>query len=466
MAEIIIIGASPAGLYLARNLARGPHKITVMEALSKTNYFGRLDSRADVISLDALKESGYVPAITHTAGRFIGSAVKSGEGGFLEKHRMSKLTYYFGDTGVKCENIDYRAAQIDRRRFADMQHKECNREMVNIEFGTTVTGLSGELDAADISDIKVDGVYYQRAGETFTAPADLVIDASSCSSGFLSGISALQIRHNGASPNNAYKNIRRVDIDAKYTGLRPFGDFYIGYKDGAEWLLRYDSGEAPISATARYHALEFGIAELGAALSDKSHEELAAHIENSRKNFNNLYGYEESHYDSKLYFGEPREIFAVAGFMALGAAAGISNPFTGCAFTGAFASAHIAGEVIVQAAEFDFETAYKYNCKWQNSCGSDYFALSRLKSLMWELDDGELEVFINKCLTRETFAPMLTDVYAPDPKRLKTVADKLQREKFAGIIKACDKVYNNCKKFPKAYSPKAFFDWQKRLTLL
>ncbi len=376
MKQIVIAGAGPAGLVLARELALKNKSVVVIEALSKELYFKKYDW-SDALELCILRDVGLpVPFAKGSCWHGPGVIGEDEIRPLYQPQRISELGLYAPDYSAKATNdADFRHVIVDRRLLQQELSKMAEAAGVVIRYDVEVVDLLGTTTGT-LNEIKISGVRVKNGnGETEDIHTDLTIDAT----GQLAHLRTKIENDYIGTPVNAnrygivYRTVREcedTDLDAMAPSKNnpPCRNHYrLRTPEGYIFFHPHHKHEVDIGGSAPtleqiknlVEEVKIGIPGIG--------DEIGTACEQNLKSM-------------------PPDALVCTGFMVVGHSAGQLHPTHGCGMATAMMAALLARDVIVKHDSYSIGNLWEYAYRWMNGLGAHFAALfPRLREL--EMDD-------------------------------------------------------------------------------
>ena len=465
--RVVVVGAGPGGLVLARELASQGIGVTVCE---KESFDEIGHNWSDAVEYSALKAAGL--DMPELAGRqWRGALVKGGpeEPGIFEKHAVPRLKVYSpGRESFK--EIDFDMITTDRRRLA--QHLAMEAEAAGAEIIYNHEGrdlLYTENDQKGPGGVSVIGLTVSdlKKDELLAREADLVIE----SSGFKSVLRSSLPKHTGLANSFedsdfalVHREVYNYDPENAGKGFLSGSEAQIipdhyryGYNSGYQWSHIHNETQVDIGAGIKSNHQGADPRQIVEAFVTEHPAIKPGAVRGGR---------------SLCIVGRPLKNFVAQGFFVLGDAASISIPTTGCGVGSAISLALYAAEVIAEAAvegRNDLEKLWEINRKFylEDPRGPSLAALNELRSVLQTMTHEELDFLFQKDLID---AATLQEAINGRYKRLElTDMTKALRSGIARPslllklnkgIRAADKAYNHYLNYPPEWDAREFERWQ------
>ncbi len=465
--RVVVVGAGPGGLVLARKLAGQGIGVTVYE---KESFEEIGHNWSDAVEYSALKAAGL--DMPELAGRqWKGALVKGGpeEPGIFEKHAVPRLKVYSpGRESFK--EIDFDMITTDRRRLA--QHLAMEAEAAGAEIIYNHEGrdlLYTENDQKGPGGVSVSGLTAKelRSEKLIAIDADLVVE----SSGFQSVLRSSLPKHTGlADPFEksdfalVHRDVYNYDPESAEKGFLSGSEAQIipdhyryGYNSGYQWSHIHNETQIDIGAGIKSDHQGADPREIVEAFIAEHPAVKPGPVRGGR---------------SLCIVGRPLKNFVTKGFFVLGDAASTSVPTTGCGVGSAIYAALHAVEVIAEAAaekRNDLEKLWEINRKFylEDPRGPSLAALNELRSVLQTMTHEELDFLFEKDLID---AATLQEAINGRYKRLeltdmaKALRSGIARPslllKLNKGIRAADKAYKHYLNYPSVWDAREFELWQ------
>jgi len=468
--RVVVVGAGPGGLVLARELAGQGIGVTVCE---KESFDEIGHNWSDAVEYSALKAAGL--DMPELVGRqWEGTLVKDGpdEPGIFEKHAVPRLKVYSpGRESFK--EIGFDMVTTDRRRLAQHLVKEAEAAGAEIIYNHEGRDLLyTENDQKGPGGVSVLGLTLNdfKKEELIALYADLVVE----SSGFKSVLRSSLPKHTGlADPFEdsdfalVHREVYNYDPEAAEKGFLSGSEAQIipdhyryGYNSGYQWSHIHNERQIDIGAGIKSDHQGADPREIVEAFIAEHPAVKPGPVRGGR---------------SLCIVGRPLKNFVAKGFFVLGDAASTSVPTTGCGVGSAISVALHAAEVIAEAAaeeRNDLEKLWEINRKFylEDRRGPSLAALNELRSVLQTLTHEELDFLFQKDLID---AATLQDAINGSFQR--PVLAAMTKALWAGItrpallmklnsgIRAAEKTYNHYLNYPSEWNALEFEQWQREL---
>lgn len=153
---IAIAGAGPAGLLLARDLARAGMMVTVYEKRTKG---AKVHDWSDAIEYDVLREAGFDMPVEEN-GNYRSRLVKKNPTGkeLFEKHAVNPLQIWAPDRSCKTKvDVEFGYILTDRVALDDMLRTEAGKAGARICYSHQALGLLGRTKGP-LGDLCIEGL--------------------------------------------------------------------------------------------------------------------------------------------------------------------------------------------------------------------------------------------------------------------------------------------------------------------
>lgn len=466
--RVVVVGAGPGGLILARELAGQGITVTVYE---KESFEEIGHNWSDAVEYSALKAAGL--DMPELVGRqWKGTMVKDGpeKPGIFEKHAVPRLKVYSpGRESLK--EIDFDMITTDRRRLA--QHLAMEAEAAGTEIIYNHEGrdlLYTENDQKGPGGVSVSGLTLSdlKNDEMLALNADLVVE----SSGFKSVLRSSLPKHTGLADHFedsdfalVHREVYFYDPETAEKGFLSGSEAQIipdhyryGYNRGYQWSHIHNEAQIDIGAGIKSDHRGADPREIVEAFVAEHPAIKPGAVRGGR---------------SLCIVGRPLKNFVTEGFFVLGDAASTSVPTTGCGVGSAIFSALKAAEVIAEAAaeeRNDLEKLWEINRKFylEDSRGPSLAALNELRSVLQTMTHEELDFLFEKDLID---AETLQDAINGRYKQLEfnRIANALRAGitrpsllmKLNSGIRAAEKTYKHYLNYPPVWDAREFEQWQR-----
>lgn len=463
--QVVVAGAGPGGILLARDLARAGVRVAVVEAASEDDPG---HNWSDAVEKNALAAAGFeLPQLKN--GSWHGPLVKKDESddNLFEPHAVPALEIRTPDLTAKTRSdVDFRYITTDRMVLNRMLRQHAQEAGVKIFFRHRVEGLlgshNGPLETIAAEGIRVIDLENQRPREI---RADVTVDASGYRSILrtgLSGAPSINRAFSGGDLAWVYRTVRRMD--PALTAGEDITDHYrYGAFQGYFWTHRHNATTIDVGG---------GVKEAPDRVCPRN---IVEEMIRQRPYIT----------DEKLRGGGGTVLVArspyslvAKGFMAVGDAAGQVIPTTGCGVGGALTGAGLAARTLVKALAAGDNTIaalWPYNRTWFTGPGrGDHFAaLSALKMILQTLTHEDLTFLMRQdILSGEMLTPSINGIFfQPDLKTaVKTVVRGISRPRLLlQLNKATTmgkQIFNHYRTYPRDWNPSAFQGWVMKADIL
>jgi flavin-dependent dehydrogenase len=454
---IAIAGAGPAGLLLARDLARAGMMVTVYEKRTKG---AKAHDWSDAIEYGALREAGFDMPVAEN-GNYRGRLVKktpTGKGLF-EKHAVNPLQIWAPDRSCKTKvDVEFGYILTDRVALDDMLRAEAGKAGARICYSHQAVGLLGRTKGP-LGDLRVEGLRVKDPkGRTIDARADVTVDATGMLSVLRTGMSAsgaLERPFGGNEIAYAWRTVRALDRAKLGPGGIP--DHYrYGAHKGYFWTHLHDDATIDVGGGVKDEPGRVDPAEIVKRIID---EYPAITSKESRGG------------GGRVLVGRSPWSLVASGFLAVGAAAGQVIPTTGCGVGAGLAGAMMAARTVIEAearGDAGIGSLWAYNRRWfvESDRGANLAALGALKDILQNLSHDELAFLIGKdILSGEMLTPSINGrFFAPDQRTMmSTLVSGIARPailmKLGRATTIGKKVYAHYRRYPTEWSDRAFARW-------
>ncbi len=459
--RVIVIGAGPGGVILARDLAKQDIEVIVYE---KKQYAELGHNWSDAVELMALEAAGLdMPQLINSSWQ--GPLVKESgsDSGIFEKHAIPRLL--IKSPGLKSiKEIDFRMITTDRHRLALFLVKEAEEAGVIFKYGWEGKSLlcresgSGNLDNLEVYGVNVKNV---KSGKVEALKADIVVE----SSGFQSILRTSLPSYSGLADSFdrsdfalVHREVRTYRTDREIVEFP--GDYYrYGYHTGYQWIHYHNEGSIDVGAGVKDEAGNpdpKGLIEQCIAGYPWIEPKM---IRGGR---------------SLCIVGKPLMNFVATGFLVIGDAASTSVPTTGCGVGSAVLMGIWAAEVIGEAASLksnNLEILWNINRKFyiESRRGIYFAALSVLRGMLQTLSHNELDyLFAQNLMNSENLQEAVNGIFKPADSKTKI------RALFRGInqpgvmmklsraVSRASKLYHHFNHYPPGWDRQKYDKWSKK----
>lgn len=394
--SIIIAGAGPAGLLLAREMAKAGWTVNVFEAKAQEQLTEQHDW-SDAVEYSVLQEAG-LPVPVKKETYFEGDGVKESiDGdGLYEPHRISDLQVYSPDYKARIKGkVEFPMILIDRVALSKYQLKQAEEAGAKVHFGCPVITLTGDL-SGDIGDIKVTGCEVKRSAQqntngdgqqsntTETISADVIVDATGHRSVLRQtlGCPAIAAPFDDGDFANVTRKVYRFDTlktDSQY----PTVDHYsYGKYSGYSWTHFHRDGVIDIGC---------GVSSWHTPAEAQQAQDFMAKALGVGEKLRGVRGVSE-----RVLVGASPPALATSGFMVLGDAAAMTNSMNGCGVAGAMRGALIAANVLKNASDCSIASLWPYAAQWFRGIGAHYASLRAMSRALQKLTHDDVRFMIGR----------------------------------------------------------------------
>ncbi len=454
--RVVVCGAGPAGCVFARDVARAGMKVTIIE---RKKYSELGHNFSDLVERKALEEIGFkVPG--EDAKINIGPLVKGPgtERGLFEL--LAPLIVQIWSPDYSCQKtIKLHYIETDRRVLNQILLEQaidagvevlCEYEILDLD----VIGLGG-LDRVNVMGVKVKNL---ATGQQFDLPAKLTVDASGSRSFLrerLPSSSGIADRFKDSDFIQVYRTIREIDVSShKDDGLKEH--IYYGFDGERMWTHLYNNQTLEIGASTR------------GDLDSASPKAIAENYISKHPTISTKIVGEGS---GRTSIGVSPFSLVTNGFLALGEAAGQSNPITGYGIGGAMIGAKLAAGIVGKLTKlgiYDISTLWPINWLWfaDTKRGANYAALSILHRTIRSFSNDDIAfLFKEDILNIETLEPAFNGIFDVPrlQEKIKALIKGFTRPALLtklnnGLIQG-KRVLNHYLKYPSQWNAAVFAKW-------
>lgn len=449
--KICIAGAGPAGLTLARKLSENGFDVTVFDSLTEHENIMRHDW-SDAVEYSVLEQAG-LPVPEMSGDHFTGAGVKSetNPDGLYEPHRIVTLPVYAPEyDGRATGGVDFRFVLLDRVALQKELLRMAREAGATVHFESPVTGLTGELGGG-LENIRVRGIIV--AGKEHHC--GLVIDATGHVSNLRSllGDPELSKAYAPEEFGHAFRTVRRYEKSGGKPSI-PYKDHYCyGKHKGYFWIHFHNDHAVDIGGGIpegqNVNAQEL-VLDMVAGLPDVTREELRGG-------------------GGKVLVGVSPLALTATGFLAVGDAAGQTNPCNGCGVAGAVRGALLAADV-VSKGDFSLNALWEYNRLWFTGIGAHYAALGVMRRSFQAFSHEEVCFLMeNGIMSGDVLTNILLGVYRPGTPgmALKVLRHAFNRRGLLSKLLAGDSAskarFKLYERYPAVWDRAAFEDWLSKI---
>lgn len=460
--KIAIAGAGPAGLLLARELARAGMKVTVYE--KRARAAGAHDW-SDAIEYDVLRDAGFGMPVAEN-GIFRGKLVKKSPAGkgLFERHAIDPLEIWAPDLSCKTKT-DVRFGYIltDRVALDAMLRAEAVKAGAQILYSHQAVGLlgrtKGPLDKIRVEGLRVRGPKNKMAD----IQADITVDATGMDSILRTGLSAsgaIERPFGGKEIAYAWRTVRKLDRAKLGPGGIP--DHYrYGAHGGYFWTHLHDEKTIDVGGGVKDEPGRVDPAEVVRGIIDEYPAITSKELRGG---------------GGRVLAGRSPWSLVASGFLAVGDAAGQVIPTTGCGVGAGLAGAMMAARTVIEAGgNTGIDALWAYNRRWfvESGRGANLAALGALKDILQDLSHEEIAFLMEKdILSGEMLTPSINGrFFAPDQRSMMSalvsgISKPSILMKLGKAVSTGKKVYAHYARYPRKWSEKGFERWKKRAETL
>ncbi len=459
--KVVVIGAGPGGMILARELAGKGINVAVYE---KGGFAELGHDWSDAMELIALQKAGFaVPVLERLEWK--GSLVKENldDPGIFEKHAVPRLKIC--SPGMSsCKEVDFRMITTDRRRLGQMLVEQAESAGAVIHYRHEgISLLYRENGKKSADGLVVYGVVVRdlESGNKEEVKADIVVE----SSGFQSVLrKSLPVYTGLAEP------FEERDFALVHREVRPYApenreaeaipDHYrYGYHTGYQWTHIHNDKSIDVGAGVRQDSANPDPKDLIEEFISRHPAIKDERIRGGRR---------------LCIVGRPLMNFITNGFLVIGDAASTSVPTTGCGAGSALLIGLWAAEVIAEAAlekRSDLEKLWEINKKFYlcSDRGPSFAALAALRVALQSLSHRELDFLFDKDLMdAATLQNAVNGIFRPPDliKMFKSLCSGISNPlillKLNRAITGAVHVYNHYRSYPDIWDVTAYDKWKIR----
>jgi len=354
-ADVVIVGAGPAGSIAAYEMAGRGHSVLVLD---KRQELGTPKRCAEGINIKGLQEVGLEPNPLWAVNKIVGSHIYAPSGKRVEMNDL-------GTTGFVLER------KIFEKHLAKRAIDAGAKYMVK----TLVTDVLKDGD-------RIVGVKARHMGEEFDVNAKLVIAAD--------GVDSMTAKRAGINTLNKLSDYHS-GFQYEMAGLRIQNDvlsLYFGVEvapKGYVWIFPKGGGIANVG---------IGIVGVESGEGRRARDYLDKFIASHPEVFENASPIEVN--AGGIPVKIDAETFVKDGFMVVGDAAQQVNPIHGGGIALAMRAAKLCAEVASSALTEDDvsrERLLEYETRWMEGDGKHLKRLLKLRYFLEKLDDKDFENF-------------------------------------------------------------------------
>ena len=455
--QVIVAGAGPAGLLLAKRLGEQGVSVAVYEPREET-ALGH--DWSDAVEKSALAAAGFeIPEVVD--GRYSGKLVKSSEedDNLFEPHRIHPLQIRSPDLScIVPGGVAFRYITTDRKALSRMLAEKAVEAGARIFYRHRVDRLLGENMDGPIENVRINGATVTDLDKqvSFDAHATVTVDATGIASTLRAGLpGAPEISGKFSDSDLAYawRTVRR--LDARRAESDDIVDHYrYGAYKGYFWTHRHHEDSIDVGG---------GVSEgQGRVDPRRVVEEMIAVRPSITPEVIRGGG-------GAVLVGKSPFSLVASGFMCVGDAAGQVVPTTGCGTGSAMTSALLAAGVISAALEKQdaaMKAMWPYNYVWFSGRGSHFAALSALTAVLRKFTHEDISFLMKKgIMNTQLLTPAINGVFETPGARdmLTSAASGIKRPglllKLNKATTTGKKIFRHYRNYPLKWDPAEFYGW-------
>jgi geranylgeranyl reductase family protein len=350
--DTLVIGAGPAGLLAAHEIARKGFSVGVMEEHQKV---GEPDHCAGLLSISGLKSLNLSLPDDVIQNRVIGAKIYAPSG-----------------HSIVIERGNREAVVIDRRKFDSWLAERAMEEGASIFTNTKVTKIN--------LDQNLDYRVYIQVEHTSQTTARIVIDAEGSRCLISTSMGFPGISKKSKLPAYQYE-VANADLDDEYV------EMYYGRAVAPgffAWIIPLGEGRARVGIAAKNHA------KLRLEAAMRHHPQIGLKLKNARI---------ERQLGGIVLVGLPIKRTCKNRFLVVGDAAGMVKATTGGGVIMGGIAARIAGRTVsdfLEQTDGSEQDLSGYDDTWRALLMNDFRAMYFAQKLLTSLSDKGLDVLIRE----------------------------------------------------------------------
>lgn len=457
--KVVVIGAGPGGVILARELALKGIDVSIYE---KGTYEELGHEWSDAVEVAALREAGL--DIPELVGReWEGCLVKQTptDGGIFEKHAVPKLKI-FSPGLVTSKEVSFRMITTDRRRLGQMLVEEALEAGARIFYRHEGRALLfAETGSKGPAGVLVEGVSILNieSGQEEKVMANVIVESAGFHSILRTGLPA----YTGLADS-----FNDEDFALVHREVRPFlpengaggaivDHYRYGYHSGYQWTHMHNETQIDVGAGVR---------------NDPANPDPGDIIEEFISRHSAIKPEKIRGGRSLCIVGAPLPNFVTNGFLVIGDAASTSVPTTGCGVGPAIINGLRAAEVLAEAAREnrnDIAKLWAINTRFylDSYRGPAYAALAALRKALQAMEHDDLDFLFKKDLIdAATLQNAVNGIFEPPG------SGKMLRSLFAGLtapgklmqlnkaVSRARRIFRHYQHYPHKWDNEVYRKWQ------
>ena len=458
--QVIIAGAGPAGLLLAKKLCEQGVSVAVYEP-KREEALGH--DWSDAVEKSALASAGFeIPEVVER--RYVGKWVKTDENdpnNLFEPHCINPLEIRSPDLSCTVSGgVAFRYITTDRKVLSRVLAEQATAAGAHVFYRHRVDELLGDT-AGPLENIQVTGAQITNLEKerTFEMHAIVTVDATGLGATLrvrLSGAPEINRKFRGSELAYACRTVRRLDPEK--TGNDDLIDHYrYGAHKGYFWTHRHHEDSLDIGG---------GVSEMPGRIDPMT---VITEMINARPS---VTGEEIRGGGGAVLVGKSPFSLVASGFLCVGDAAGQVIPTTGCGTGSAMTSALLSAGVIgaaLKKGDCSIKALWPCNYVWFSGRGSHFAALSAIKDVLQELSHEQVTFLMEKGIMN---SKMLTTAInglfiAPGGRDMVlSVRNGFSKPRLLLKLNRANtigkKIFRHYRNYPAQWDPAAFSGWTKK----
>jgi len=461
--KVVVIGAGPGGVVLARELAKRGVSVDIYE---KGLYEDLGHDWSDAMELIALSAAGFeMPVLDGLEWK--GALVKEHQNadGIFEKHAVPRLKICSPGL-TNCKEVDFLMITTDRLRLGRLLVDQAVAAGAQIfyrhqglELSYTVNGRRGP-DGVEVNGVVVRNL---ESGIDSTVQADLVVESSGFQSVLRKSLPAFTGLADSFQDNDfalVHREVRGYNQPAQGQEAAGIPDHYrYGFHTGYQWTHIHNSESIDVGAGVKNDPANPDPRDLIEEFISRHPAITDLRIRGGR---------------SLCIVGIPLLNFVSNGFIVIGDAASTSVPTTGCGAGSAMLIGLWAADVVTEAAREernDIGKLWEINTKFycDSERGKSFAALAALRVMLQQLSHQELDFLFSKDLMdADTLQNAVNGIFKPPTmkKMLQSVCGGISNPlillKLNKAISGAVRIYKHYQKYPRTWNADTYEPWEKK----